>query len=154
MKRITLFLLFFISLSFISLTSCKEDKYLDWRYINQQWLEQHKNDEGWKTTASGLQYKVIYEGIGDDRPSSKSAVTIAYTGTYINGVSFDSTTGYSGYLSSFVAGFQEGLKLMKENAIYEFRIPYELGYGDEGGSTIPPYTTLIFSVELKDFWTE
>ena len=43
---------------------------------------------------------------------------------------------------------------MRKNAIYEFRIPQELGYGEEGSSPIPPYTTLIFRVELHDFQTQ
>ena len=60
-----------------------------------------------------------------------------------------------GYVSDFVPGFSEGLKKMHEFGIYEFYIPYDLGYGIDGtglegtSSHIPPYSTLIFRVELK-----
>jgi len=151
-----------LALIFFAFTSCKEDKYLDWKYINQQWYEQQKQmaeqDDEWNITSSGLLYKVINAGIGNDdysgRPSDKSAVTIAYTGSYINNASFDSQPGYSEYLAGFVLGFQEAVKLMKLNGIYEVIIPYELAYGEDGNGVIPPYSVLKFKIELIDFWTQ
>ena len=162
MKHIKFLLSLFVLFSVFTFTSCKEDKYLDWKYINQQWYNQQKQmaaTEGseWQITESGILYKVIGEGIGDNnysgRPNDKSAVTITYTGRFFNDKSFDSNTKYSNYLSGFVPGFQESLKLMKRNAIYEVIIPYELGYGEDGGTSIPPYTTLQFRIELVEFWT-
>jgi FKBP-type peptidyl-prolyl cis-trans isomerase len=76
----------------------------------------------------------------------------------INGHEFDANEKYSDYVNVFVPGFTEGLKLMKEFGIYEFYIPYDLGYGitekgTEGTkSHIPPYSTLIFRVELLDVY--
>ena len=83
-------------------------------------------------------------------------VEIQYSGKLINGYQFDANDEYVGYVNSFVAGFSEGLKKMNEFGIYEFYIPYDLGYGIDGTGTegtssyIPPYSTLIFYVELKD----
>jgi FKBP-type peptidyl-prolyl cis-trans isomerase FklB len=60
------------------------------------------------------------------------------------------------YVNALVDGFREGLKVMNETGIYEFYIPYELGYGIKGAGTegtsshIPPYSTLIFHVTLND----
>lgn len=140
-------------LAALAFSSCERDKYLDWKYINQSWYDEHKNDEGWHTTESGLMYRVIYDGIGDLKPGSKSAVLVSYRGTYFNGNEFDSGEMATLSVSGVVEGFAEGLKMMRKNAIYEFRIPQELGYGEEGSSPIPPYTTLIFRVELHDFQT-
>jgi FKBP-type peptidyl-prolyl cis-trans isomerase len=76
----------------------------------------------------------------------------------INGHEFDADDNYSENVNMFVPGFTEGLKLMKEFGIYEFYIPYDLGYGitekgTEGTkSHIPPYSTLIFRVELLDVY--
>ena len=55
-------------LAAFAFSSCERDKYLDWKYINQSWYDEHKNDEGWHTTESGLMYRVIYDGIGDLKP--------------------------------------------------------------------------------------
>ncbi len=140
-------------ITLLSLTSCDRDNYLDWKYLNQSWFDAHQNDEGWQTTESGLMYRVIYEGIGDLKPGNKSIVYITYSGTFFNGYEFDSSDYSSMYVSDLCEGFIEGLKMMKQNAIYEFRIPYELGYGEDGSSPIPPYTVLIFKVELHNFWT-
>jgi FKBP-type peptidyl-prolyl cis-trans isomerase len=109
------------------------------------------------TTPSGLQYKCIFAGHATSaRPDDAKMVEIKYSGSLINGYQFDAADSYVGYVSSFVAGFSEGLKKMNEFGIFEFYIPYELGYGINGtgsegtSSHIPPYSTLIFQVELKD----
>lgn len=166
MKHINFLLSLFILLSVLSFTSCKEDKYLDWKYINQQWYNQQKqkaeNDNEWQITDSGILYKVINAGVGDNnyvgRPSDKSRAVFYCTGAFMNGKTFQTTAvlgASSGEtVSTWVLGLQEGLKMMKQNAKYEFVIPYELGYGEEGGTSIPPYTTLKFEIELIDFWTE
>ena len=83
-------------------------------------------------------------------------VTIKYSGKLINGYEFDANDNYTAYVNNFVAGFAEGLKKMQEFGIYELYIPYDLGYGSKGTGTegssshIPPYSTLIFYVELID----
>ena len=153
MKRVIQILSLFVFIAVFY--SCKEDKYLDWKYVNERWLIEHQ-DSTWKTTASGLQYRVIYSGIGNSRPSTKSLVNVNYTGSYISGKLFRNyPTGASLYVGEQVAGLQEGLMMMTRNAIYEFRVPQELGYGKDGGNdgAIPPYSTLIYRVQLKDFTT-
>jgi FKBP-type peptidyl-prolyl cis-trans isomerase len=103
-----------------------------------------------------LQYKCIFAGHASSaRPDDAKIVTISYVGQLINGYEFDSAENYAGYVNSFVPGFTEGLKKMHEFGIFEFYIPYYLAYGKEGVGTegtsshIPPYSTLIFQVELK-----
>ena len=138
-------------------SSCKQNNWLDWKTQNELWLEQNAQKEGVITTPTGLQYKCIFAGHATSaRPDDAKMVEIKYSGSLINGYQFDAADIYRGYVSSFVAGFSEGLKKMNEFGIFEFYIPYELGYGINGtgsegtSSHIPPYSTLIFQVELKD----
>lgn len=139
-------------------SSCKQNDWLDWKTQNELWLIENAKRDGVETTPTGLQYKCIYQGVGPEssaRPDDAKIVTIAYSGKLINGYEFDSSDAHDSYVSAFVAGFSEGLKKMYQWGIYEFYIPYNLGYGKEGAGTegtsshIPPYSTLIFHVELK-----
>jgi FKBP-type peptidyl-prolyl cis-trans isomerase FklB len=101
---------------------------------------------------SGLQYQVIKEGEGK-KPSATDRVKCHYEGTLIDGTLFDSSIkrGQPAVfgLNQVIKGWTEGLQLMGEGAKYRFYIPSELGYGaQQAGEMIPPYSTLIFDVEL------
>ena len=118
----------------------------------EKYLAENTKKEGVVTTASGLQYKVLTEGSGK-QPTAKDTVMCHYEGFLIDGTVFDSSV-QRGEPATFplqqvIAGWTEGLQLMKEGAKYRFFIPYRLGYGEGGaGASIPPYATLIFDVEL------
>lgn len=120
-----------------------------------QFLEENKKKEGVKVTASGLQYLVIKEGTGKS-PSATSNITVHYHGTTPEGVVFDSSVDrgepISFNLNQVIAGWTEGLQLMKEGAKYKLFIPQELAYGanaPQGGQgPIKPFMPLIFEVEL------
>lgn len=104
------------------------------------------------TTASGLQYEVVKEGNGR-RPKASDTVRCHYEGTLIDGTVFDSSyrRGMPAEfgLRQVIAGWTEGVQLMKEGSIFKFYIPYNLAYGERGaGADIPPYAALIFTVEL------
>lgn len=108
---------------------------------------------GYTTTASGLKYKVQKEGEGI-QPSATNEVTVHYTGKLLDGTVFDSSVERgkptSFPLNRVIAGWTEGLQLMKEGAKYEFIIPSNLAYGEQGtpGGPIGPNATLYFEVEL------
>lgn len=115
-------------------------------------LEANAKKEGVITTKSGLQYQVLTEGTGRS-PKATDKVRCHYEGTLINGTVFDSSYQRGEPadfpLNGVIPGWTEGVQLMKEGAKYRFFIPYLLGYGERGaGSSIPPYSTLIFDVEL------
>lgn len=104
------------------------------------------------TTASGLQYEVLAEGNGR-HPRATDTVRCHYEGTLIDGTVFDSSyrRGEPAEfgLNQVIAGWTEGVQLMKEGAKYKFYLPYNLAYGERGaGSSIPPYSALVFTVEL------
>lgn len=115
-------------------------------------LEENGKREGVVTTKSGLQYEVLTEGTGK-QPKATDKVRCHYCGTLIDGTKFDSSYDRNEPadfgLNQVIPGWTEGVQLMKEGAKYRFYIPYLLGYGERGaGQSIPPYSTLIFDVEL------
>lgn len=118
----------------------------------ENFLAENAKKEGVVTLPSGLQYQVLKEGNGKS-PKATDQVKCHYEGTLINGKIFDSSYRRNEPatfpLNGVIAGWTEGLQLMKEGAKYRFFIPFNLAYGTRGaGQDIPPYATLIFDVEL------
>ena len=122
------------------------------RSEGEVFLAENKKRAGVTTTASGLQYEVVKEGTGR-QPKANDTVRCHYEGTLIDGTVFDSSyrrgVPADFGLRQVIGGWTEGVQLMKEGAIYKFYIPYNLAYGEHGaGADIPPYSALIFTVEL------
>ena len=118
----------------------------------RNFLAENAKKPGVVTTASGLQFKVLREGEGT-KPSEQGEVEVHYKGTLIDGKVFDSSyergEPISFLLTQVIPGWAEGVQLMAAGAHYEFYIPFELAYGPQGiPGVIPPYSTLIFEVEL------
>jgi FKBP-type peptidyl-prolyl cis-trans isomerase len=115
-------------------------------------LVENGKKEGVKTTATGLQYLVLKEGEGP-MPKATDTVKVHYRGTLVDGTQFDSSIDRgepaSFPLNRVIPGWTEGVQLMKTGSKYRFFVPFNLGYGAEGSPPdIPPYSTLIFEVEL------
>src|SRR6058998_772854 len=119
-----------------------------------KFLEENKKKAGVKTTASGLQYKVLKEGNGA-QPKATDTVTVNYRGTLINGTEFDSSYKRGQPATFPVNGvikcWTEALQLMKVGSKYQVVVPSNLAYGERSVSPeIGPNATLIFEVELLD----
>ena len=116
-------------------------------------LEENGKKEGVTTTASGLKYQVLNRGTGTVSPQATDTVKVHYHGTLLNGTVFDSSVErgepISFPLNRVIAGWTEGLQLMKVGDKFKFEIPPNLAYGDRSPApTIPPGSTLVFEVEL------
>ena len=119
----------------------------------EAFLTANKAKDGWKTTASGLQYFVEKEGTGK-MPKATDTVKVHYTGTLTNGEKFDSSVD-RGEPAEFpvngvIKGWTEALQLMKVGGKMKLAIPAELAYGASGRPGIPPNSVLLFDVELLD----
>jgi len=119
----------------------------------KEFLERNGKEKGVKTTASGLQYKIITAGDATAaaiKPTDE--VSVQYRGKLIDGTEFDSS--YSrGVPATFtvqgvIKGWQEALALMKPGAKWVLYVPPELGYGESPKPGIPGGSLLIFDVEL------
>lgn len=124
----------------------------------EAFLKENATKEGVKTTASGLQYKMIKEGTGR-QPRKNDLVHVEYEGRLIDGTVFDSSKegvsddGVGGIISfrldQTIPGWIEGLQLLKEGGEATFYIPAKLAYGEEKlGNKIGPNSVLIFDVKL------
>ena len=128
------------------------EKYKGAKSEGEKYLSENAKKEGVVTLPSGLQYQVLKEGNGKS-PKATDKVVCHYEGMLIDGTMFDSSVQRGEPatfpLNGVIAGWTEGLQLMKEGAKYRFFIPYQLGYGERGaGASIPPFATLVFDVEL------
>lgn len=127
-------------------------KFLGNKQAGADYLASLKSNDSIKFTASGLGYKVTRKGNGTF-PKATDNVTAHYEGRLIDGTIFDSSYPRGNPiqfpLTRVIKGWTEGLQLISEGGAIELYIPYNLGYGENGsGAKIPPYSTLIFKVEL------
>ncbi|MGL4858827.1 MAG: FKBP-type peptidyl-prolyl cis-trans isomerase [Enterobacteriaceae bacterium] len=120
----------------------------------EQFLQENSQREGVTVTESGLQFEVLHQGEGAI-PSKQDKVRVHYTGKLLDGTVFDSSVE-RGQPAEFpvngvIAGWTEALTMMPTGSRWLLTIPYSLAYGERGaGAAIPPYSTLIFEVELLE----
>lgn len=120
----------------------------------EKFLQANKKKKGVVTLPSGLQYRVIKKGEGEN-PKLSDKVNVHYRGKLLDGTEFDSsykrdkvaTLG----LNQVIPAWTEALQLMKPGAKYELFVPSKLAYKEHGmGNSIGPNAALIFEIELFD----
>jgi FKBP-type peptidyl-prolyl cis-trans isomerase FklB len=118
----------------------------------RDFLAANATKEGVITTPSGLQYKILVKGEGKV-PQPTDKVKVHYEGRLIDGTVFDASSKHGTEPASFradqvIRGWAEALTMMPVGSKWQLFIPQELGYGERQAGQIPPYSTLIFDVEL------
>jgi len=124
------------------------------RLIEEDFLMKNMGRPNVFVTPSGLQYEILVDADGE-KPESDSIVRVNYIGTFTDGTPFDSSAdeedGAYIPLDMVIPGFTEGAMLMSVGSTYRLYIPSSLAYGREGiQSIIPPYTTLIYTVDMLE----
>lgn len=103
---------------------------------------------------SGLQYIVVYDNVYGDQAYNGRKVTVNYTGYFTDGTVFDASyiagtpIVFTLTRGEVIAGWDEGVRMMKTGDKYRFIVPPALGYGNKKKGSIPANSTLIFDVEL------
>ncbi|MBR1414744.1 MAG: FKBP-type peptidyl-prolyl cis-trans isomerase [Prevotella sp.] len=118
----------------------------------RDFLTQNAQKEGVISTPSGLQYKVLVKGEGEV-PQRTDKVKVHYEGRLIDGTVFDASSKHGTEPSTFradqvIRGWTEALTMMPVGSKWQLYIPQELAYGERQAGNIPPYSALIFDVEL------
>jgi len=154
-RRLTLA---FLVLS-IGFFSCEQDnEYLEG--LKQQEIDDREayiedNNITTEPTASGLYYIETKEGSGVQAVAG-DVVKVHYEGQSLTGIVFDSSWDrgapfeFTLGTGSVIKGWDEAIVLMKEGGTAQLIVPSDLAYGEAGNSGIPPYSTLVFYVELID----
>ena len=131
---------------------------MEMREKEMAFLAENATLDGVNVTESGLQYIVLQEGSGP-KPKANDTVIVHYEGALTNGKVFDSSYQKNQPeeipLDQVIPGWTEGIQLMNVGSTYLIYIPSSLAYGERGaGQIIPPFSTLIFSIELLGIVSE
>ena len=136
------------ALLFVALisTQCSQNKLDTELELLQEYLIE--NDITTEPTSSGIYYIETLKGTGPDA-NGGDRVEVKYKGTFLDGEEFDSGTfPFSLGYGQVIRGWDEGINYMQEGGKAILIIPSSMAYGSNGRDGIPPYTTLIFEVEL------
>lgn len=129
----------------------QEALYGENRRKGEEFLAANRTAEGVVTLPSGLQYKVLQQGDGAV-PTATQKVKVNYEGHLVDGTEFDSSyrrgEPATFQVNQVIKGWTEALCLMPAGSKWQLFIPQELGYGERAAGKIPPFSTLIFTVEL------
>ena len=130
-----------------------EKKYGANRIAGEEFLKTNAKKDSVKVTPSGLQYKILTQGTGDV-PTKESKVKVNYEGHLIDGTEFDSSykrgKPVTFPVSGVIPGWTEALCMMPVGSKWELYVPQELAYKDREQAKIPPFSCLIFTVELLE----
>ena len=129
----------------------KEKRYGANRLATEKYNKHKAKKDSENTRPSGLQYKVITMGTGE-KPQPTQKVKVNYEGRLIDGTVFDSSFKHGKPVTfpcnQVIKGWTEALCMMPVGSKWELYVPQRLAYGDREQGKIPPFSTLVFTVEL------
>ncbi len=163
--------IFFLLFTLVLFISCDE-RFMSWKDYNEEWIIAQREKLGVDTNVveveilpSGVLIEKYHTGYGaipkptiDPVTGVSSGVKVKYTGWLVDGTRFDysDSLGVSFYLSDVIEGWQEAMSRMPQGSHWKIYIPHEKAYGEIGSKglygnfSVPPYSTLIFDIDLID----
>lgn len=134
-----------------------EKKYGANRIAGEEFLKANAKKDSIKVTPSGLQYKILTVGTGE-LPKKEDKVKVNYEGHLIDGTEFDSSYKRNKPVTfpvgQVIPGWTEALCMMPVGSKWMIYVPQELAYKDREQAKIPPFSCLIFTVELLEIEKE
>lgn len=120
-----------------------------YRGDSEKFMQMNSTRDGVVSLPNGLQYKILRQGNGAIA-TIDDVVSCIYKGTFTNGRMFDTSRGCEVEFSvkDVIPGFSQALQIMPEGTMCKVYIPWQLGYGAKGTSRIPPYSVLVFDLEI------
>lgn len=133
-----------------------DKKNAELRKPGETYLESLKSNPNIQATPEGVLYEVLVQGDGR-KPEKSDKVKVHYAGYLIDGTKFDSSYDRGQpidlNLDQVIAGWAIAVPLMNIGSKYKLHIPYHLAYGERGSGKIPPFSALVFEIELLDIIT-
>ncbi|KAH8584328.1 macrophage infectivity potentiator FKBP peptidyl-prolyl cis-trans isomerase-like fold [Cryptosporidium sp. chipmunk genotype I] len=132
----------------------REPKYSLLKKRSDEFIAKNKDRQGVITTSSGLQYIVVKEGTGQDKPNTDDEVEVFYRGKTLGGIEFDSSFNRGEgpsrmQISQLIPAWIEALTMMTEGQEVILFVPYDLAYGEQGaGELIGPNEVIVFKLKL------
>lgn len=129
----------------------QEERNASLKQAAEDFMQANLSNPDIRSTPEGVQYEVLQKGSGE-KANLSDTVVVHYIGKLASGETFDNSYDRGDPLSltmeTVIEGWKIGIPLMELGSKYRFFIPYNLGYGTRGSGPIPPYSALIFEVEL------
>ncbi len=123
-----------------------------YKEAGELFLAEKAGEEGVVATPGGVLYRWLRRGEGKQTATPNSIVFVNYTGRLIDGSVFDTTEGQPlpacFVVRELIAGWQAALTRMRQGDRMELFVPWQHGYGRRRAGDIPPYSTLVFDLEL------
>jgi FKBP-type peptidyl-prolyl cis-trans isomerase FklB len=119
------------------------------RTASDEFIAKNKERRGVTVLSSGLQYKIEKMGTGDTA-TIYDTVSCIYKGSFPNGAVFDSARGEATELQvrTLIPGLAEALTTLPVGTKCKLYIPWELAYGSKGTHSVPPYSALVYDLEI------
>ena len=133
------------------ITKMRDKMLTDNKKKGEDYLVENAKKDGWKSTKSGLQYKIVTAGTGA-KPTAADTVSVNYRGTKIDGTEFDSSYKRNEPaefpVGAVIPGWTEALQMMPVGSKWDLAIPANIAYGENAPPEIGPNSVLLFEVEL------
>jgi len=153
-------------LGFITLQSCLNNNDIPSRTPETEQKEikeaiQQLTSKGYNVDTTNLGVYYIMTKFAPDSlplPQAGDTCSMIYTGFFLDGIIFDasyyhyadSTWEFKYLETNLIAGFNDGIALLRKGAAAEIIVPSNLAYGATGTNSIPPYTPLVFSLKMRN----